>query len=37
MATVLGTFSVLKDYIKVKINQDAAVIDNIGKIKLIFK
>lgn len=35
MSGVLATFSVLKDHIKLKISQDSAVIDNIGRQKKI--
>lgn len=31
MASILGTFSVLKDHLKLKYTEDNAVIDNIGE------
>lgn len=30
MATVLATFSVLKDHVKWKVSQDSVAIDNLG-------
>lgn len=32
-STVLATFAVLKDHVKLKVTQDAVAIDNIGNFK----